>query len=193
MSMARGSLKIVSLAMIVSFPAAWAGTLREQSPANPLQSVARICVGEIVGMEPLSLQTREMIVAALFKTGRFRITEDCARADAVLKGGVVESSDRRVRAESEDTDFGTIVGSAHANRRSGSAHVAGAGGGSGESLLSAETVTNASLSLRIMDGAGDVIWAHTEESGQGKSRSAVALAVQRTVQRLMRDIEGREP
>ncbi len=95
------------------------------------------------------------------------------------------SKDERFRAEGESVDFGALAG--YAGRNSG---VIGAvKGGKSETLASAETISQASITLRVVNSDGDILWAHTEEAKAGKVKGPVAFALERAVKRLIRDIE----
>jgi hypothetical protein len=173
-----------------------------QAPAPPappadvnprLASLRRVCVDKIVGEESLVASVREIAIASLFSLKRFTVTEKCEKADAVLRGAVIERAEKRVRAESETTDFGVAAGGARVSGRSGSAGIGAAVGGSGESLLSAETGSRASVTLRLVDLDGDVLWAYTQDSPGGKTRGAVSDAVERAVKQLQRDMARSDP
>jgi hypothetical protein len=153
-----------------------------------LASLRRVCVDKIVGEESLVASVREIAIASLFSLKRFTVTEKCEKADAILRGAVIERAEKRVRAESEATDFGVAAGGARVTGRSGSAGFGAAVGGSGESLLSAETGSRASVTLRLVGLDGDVLWAYTQDSPGGKTRGAISDAVERAVKQLQRDM-----
>ncbi|HWQ03244.1 MAG TPA: hypothetical protein VNL38_02085 [Candidatus Nitrosotenuis sp.] len=172
----------------------------DEPKVNPkLSVVRRVCV-QGFGTDTLSLQAQETIIARLFETTRFSITENCEKAEFVLKGSVVERVEVTQRSESEGIGFGQ-AGSASSSSSSkvgsvGSSSSASAAGrisaNTHESLSSSEVKQQAALTLRIVDRDGEVIWATSQETGGGKSKSAVGLAAEMAVRRLLRDIERAE-
>lgn len=154
-----------------------------------LSTVRKMCVGTIAGDEAAVAAAREFAIAGLFSARRFTLTERCDKADAVLKGAVIERSEKRVRAEGESTDFGVAHGGASVVGSTGSAGFGAARGASGESLFSSETRSSASVTLRLVNPEGTIIWAYTQDSPGGKTKSAVSDAVDRAIRQLVRDVE----
>lgn len=150
---------------------------------SALSKVQRICVDKLGGAEPLAGAVREMAFAALFAAKRFTVVEKCEKAEATLKGAVIDSAERRERAESEGISFGGIAGGASAS----GGVIAGATGGTGESLASSETRRHATVALRLVDADGTVIWAVTQDSGGGKNKAAPSDAIDRAIRQLIRD------
>lgn len=172
------------------------GTVLGQTPAPPrpsLSHVQRVCVDKFTGEDALIAPVREIAIAAMFGLKRFVITENCSRADATLKGAVLERTTERVRGEGETTGFGTVVGAAAANRSRAVAAIAGNSGLADEQLYSAESGTAASVTLRLVTQDGDVLWAYTQDSPGGKSKGAVADAVERAVKQLERELNRARP
>jgi len=173
----------------------------EPEPAveRRLVEVKRVCV-QPFGPDTLSIQVQEMVIAKLFEAKRFSLTENCERADFVLKGSVTERSDYVSRSESEGIGFSQQAsGSQSSSSRfgsSGSSSSSSASGGlsgnSQESLSSTETKQQAAVTLRIVAKDGEIIWATSQESGVGKSKGAVGLAAEQAVRRLLRDKERAE-
>ena len=165
-----------------------AQTLATPAPAEndyqELLGVKRICVEKFAGDEALVATVREMAIAGLFALKRFRVSEKCDKADATLKGAVLERGERRIRGEGEATDFGAAAGGASVSRNSGSAGFGAVVGGSGEALFSAETASRASVTLRLVNSDGDVIWAYTQDSAGGKTKGAVVDAVEKGIRQL---------
>jgi len=157
-----------------------------------LSSIRRVCVDKFVGEEALVATVREIAIASLFSLKRFTVTEKCEKADATLKGAVIERAEKRVRAEGEAADFGVAAGGASGSRHSVTAGFGAAVGGSGESLLSAETGARASVTIRLVDADGDVLWAYTQDSPGGKTKGAVSDAVDRAIKQLQREIARSE-
>ena len=156
-----------------------------------LSQIKRVCVQNF-GSDLLGQQVQEIVIAKLFESKQFSLTEDCSRADYVLKGSVTERTSQLSRSESEG--FGVATG-ASASSRSGSTGSSSSVSGSGsahESLSSSETKTEAVVTLRIVDREGEIIWATIQESPSGKSKGAVTLAAEQAVRKLLRDKERAE-
>ncbi|HXK59859.1 MAG TPA: hypothetical protein PLP42_08165 [Acidobacteriota bacterium] len=154
--------------------------------------IKKICVADFVGDPTLLEAAREIAFAALFSGKRFVLTEKCEGADAVLKGAILERSDRRVRAEGEAADFGVASGGGYFSGGSGGGGFGAAVGGSGETFYSAEDRAQATVTLRLVNADGEVIWAHTQDSPGGKTKSALADAVERAVRQLLREVAKQE-
>lgn len=170
----------------------YAQEIGKQQDLTSLLSAKKLCVETFVGAEVLAGQAREMAFASLFASKRFALTENCGKADVVMKGAVIQEGEQQVRSESESTNFGVLAGGATANSSGGTAAVGASKGGSSEALTSAETVTQASVSIRIVDKEGEVIWAYTQESKGGKIKTPLADAMERAVKQLLRDLEKAE-
>jgi hypothetical protein len=160
-----------------------------QTPTAGLTAIKRICVDKIAGEEAIVAAARELAIAGLFSAKRFTVTEKCDKADAILKGAVLERGEMRVRGEGEATDFGAAAGGASATRSSGRAAFGAIAGGSGESLYSAETRASASVVLRLVDPEGTVVSAYSQDSPGGKVKGAIADAIERAVKQLLREVE----
>jgi hypothetical protein len=184
------------LALLVVFPAL---QLTAQEPdleaelLAELGSLRRLCVEGFVGLQPHAGQAREMAIAGLFESKRFRITENCEKADAIVKGSVTQAKEERSRAEAESTDFGVAAGYGSASVAGGSGSASGGfgavEGGSSEVLASTETISQATITLRIVNDDGDILWAHAEEAKEGKVKGPVAFAMDRAVNKLIREID----
>ncbi|MFN0168655.1 MAG: hypothetical protein ACKV22_19700 [Bryobacteraceae bacterium] len=177
----------------IALPAQVADRAPVVSSHEGLRGIKRICVDRLVGEDSMVAPAREIAIAALFAAKRFTVTEKCEKADAVLKGAVLERGERRTRAEGESANFGVAGGGASANRNSGSAGFGAVVGGSEESLYSSETRSRASVALRLVDQDGDVLWAYTQDSTGGKTKGAIADAVERTVRQLLRAMDRSLP
>jgi len=180
--------------LLVAPLCSWAQEDAEGVPdtTRGLLAIKRLCVEKFAGEEPQAEQAREMAIASLFATKRFALTENCEKADAVLKGAVAEAKEQRVRAEGEGMEFGTAAGAASVSGSSGSAAVGAARGASSETLVSSETLTQASVTLRIVDKDGDILWAHTEENKGAKTKTPIGFSLGRAVKALLREIERGE-
>jgi len=199
----------VALALLVLLPDVAVGQQKPEPQANGAPAVAAaepatnprlleikyICV-ERFGNDPLGVQAQEMVIARLFEAKRFRLTENCEKADFLLKGSITERSDRTTRSESEGLGF-TSAGSARVTTGSGqnresTAASSTARGNDYESLSSSEVKVQAAVTLRVVDREGEILWAASLESTGGKSKGAIADAAERAVKRLLRDIERAE-
>lgn len=155
--------------------AAWSQEkLKETAPppepaANPrLLQVKRVCVQNF-GDDALGVQVREMVIAKLFESKRFSLTENCEKAEFALKGTVIEKGEFSQRGEQE-----------------------GASGIGGERLYSTDQKKHATVTLRLVDKDGEILWASSQESTGGKTKGAIADAADRAVRKFLRDIERAE-
>lgn len=155
-------------------------------PPNPaLATVKTICVETFAGDPSLVQAVKEIAIAALYGAKRFTISERCDKTDAVLKGAVIEKAGTRVRAEGEGAGFGVAAGAASTT----AAAIGAVAGGSSEALYSRESQTQVSVTARLVDKDGLVIWAHTQESPGGRIKGPVVDAVERALRQLVRDVE----
>lgn len=180
---------MVKWCFVLALPLTAAASAQTAEPASSLTKLRRICVEKIAGPAPVADAVREMAFAALFAAKRFVVLEKCEKAEATLKGAVLESSDRRSRVESEGIGFGAIAGGASA----AGAGIAGVAGSNGETLSSSEMRRQASVTLRLVDSEGAVLWAHTQDSSGGKTKGPAADAVDRAIRQLLRDTGRLEP
>ncbi len=153
--------------------------LAADDAAPPLSKIRSICVDKMGGQAEVAAVVRELIFAALFAGKRFVLMESCERAEAVVKGGVLETADLRGRSEGDSVGFG---GFASSRRRAG-----GTAGAGAESLSSIETRRQATVSMRLVGSNGIVVWANAQDSTGGKAKSAVVDGVERVVARLLED------
>ena len=152
------------------------------------------------GDDPLGVQAHEMVIAKLFEARRFSLTENCDRADYVIKGSVTERLERVSRSESEGIGFGERASSSQssssrfgsAGSSSSSSVAAAVTGSTHESLSSSEVKQQAAVTLRLVDKEGDIIWAISLESAGGKTKGAIGDAAERATRRFLRDIERAE-
>ncbi len=161
--------------------------------ANPrLLQVKRICVQNF-GDDALGVQAREMIIAKLYESKRFSLTENCEKADFVLKGAVTERNDRAFREESEGVGFGVSAAASDSSgagiNRTGTSASASARGDARETLASSETKQHAAVTMRLVDKDGEILWAASLESTGGKTKGAIGDAADRAVRKFLRDLE----
>jgi hypothetical protein len=154
-----------------------------------LLTVRRLCIGQFAGEESDAAVAKEIAIASLYASKKFVITEKCDGADAVLKGALIEKSGFKAQSEGEGTSFAGASGSARGSVVGALAEFGALGLGGSEKLSSAETRRHASVSLRLVDKDGEVLWAHSFDSPGGKSKGALADAVDRTIRSLIREVE----
>lgn len=154
-----------------------------------LRSIKRICVERFSGIATHGTQASEVAFASLFSTKRFKVTENCDKADAVLKGAASETFSQRVRSEGDNSTV----------RRSGGGFSSDVGAlfGSGtvsesERLYSSESQRHASVSMRLVDAEGEILWATNSDSDGNKAKAALVDAVERGIRQLLRDMEKPE-
>jgi hypothetical protein len=155
------------------------------APGPPLSSIKKICAERFSGDEFRASQARELAISNLFALNRFIITEDCAKADAILRGSVTEDKGQKSRSEGDSAGY-------HRSALSATAGVLAAdsvGVGGSENLSSSETQWQASITLRLVNRDGDVIWAISQDSSGGKTKTALSDAVERGVHQLARVFE----
>jgi len=137
--------------------------------ADPrLAQVKRVCVQDF-GEGALGVQVREMVIARLFESKRFSLTENCEKTEFVLKGSVSEKGEFTQRAEQE-----------------------AAAGIGGERLYSSDQKKQATVTLRLVDKDGEILWAASLESTGGKTKGAIGDAAERAVRKFLRDLERAE-
>jgi hypothetical protein len=164
--------------------------------ANPrLLQVKRVCV-QTFGDDSLGVQAREMVIAKLYESKRFSLTENCAKADFVLKGAVTERNDRAFREESEGVGFGVSAAASDSSgagiNRTGTSASASARGDTRETLASSENKQRAAVTMRLVDKDGEILWAASLESTGGKTKGAIGDAADRAVRKFLRDLERAE-
>jgi hypothetical protein len=173
---------------------------KEAPPAEPatnprLLQVKRVCVQNF-GDDALGVQAREMVIARLFESKRFSLTENCEKADFVLKGAVTERNDRAFREESEGVGFGVGAAASDSSgagiNRTGTSASASARGDARETLASSETKQHAAVTMRLVDKDGEILWAASLESTGGKTKGAIGDAAERAVRKFLRDLERAE-
>lgn len=161
--------------------------------------VKRVCVRNF-GEDALGTQVKEMVIAKLFESKRFTLTENCERADFELKGSITERTEHTYRSESEGVSFGKRVSASESQSSrvgsvsgsSSSSAAAGVSGADHESLASSGVKQLAAVTLRVVSKEGDIIWAISLESSSGKTKGAIGDAAERAVRHLLRDIERAE-
>jgi hypothetical protein len=141
--------------------------------ANKLLSLRRICV-EISGDDKTSKQLEAMVINALNESKKFIITENCAKADAKLKGVATEQVHQEAHSASESVGVGTQGATANMS----------------DSSHATETIFDVHLAVRLVAQDGDVIWSTTQESNGAKYKGAGPDAADKVVKHLIWDIEA---
>lgn len=162
-------------------------------PGNTLSlpSNTVICVDGIVGAPEASAVTKEAVLAVLAGANRWEVHDTCDSASVRLKGSVLVSNTEKSRGESEKTSHasGAIGGAATATAAAvGGAFLAISGS---ESLHSSEKGQHASVSLRLVDAKGKILWAGTWDSEGGKTRHAVPDAAERVTKSFLRAVPAK--
>lgn len=166
---------LLAAALLLAEGAAWSQEKPKES-APPAESAAsprllqvkRLCVQNF-GDDALGVQVREIVIAKLYETTRFALTENCRSSEFLLKGSVVEKGEFSQRGEQE-----------------------GATGIGGERLYSTDQKKQATVTLRLVDKDGEILWAASLESTGGKTKGAIGDAAERAVRKFLRDLERAE-
>jgi hypothetical protein len=166
--------RLIAINLCLIFAAALSA--QDSKPDPGLLDVKRIYVGEL-GTNVQATALRELIIASLNSTKLFILTENEARADAVLKG----AADDKTFTDTYDTYEGMSGHESLGKSASGSTltgKVSGLYGansiGDNESHHSRERKHEAYASVRLCSKDGDVLWSTTQESLGAKFRSASA-------------------
>jgi hypothetical protein len=141
------------------------------SDSAALIKVKRIYV-ESFGDDAISKEVQLMVVSSLAESKRFKVTENRERADATLKGVALEKSSQELHSYGEST---AVRGSAI-----------------GDSSAHTETLRETTVSIRLVNPEGDVIWTNTQESKGAKYKGASADVAEKCVKQLLRDVEKME-
>jgi predicted Zn-dependent protease len=187
---------VVLVVALVLIGSAFAG--EPEPPPGSLATVKRVFVEQLGGGQT-SDQMRDMIIAAIQNSGLFVITENEQRADAIIKG----SADDHIFTEEHNTSdsigvhANSATGSSSGNQMAGSVsshRSVGTGISDTESSHIQDRRHEASASIRLVVGDGDVIWSTTQESGGGKFRGAMADVADKIIRQLTADVrKARQP
>lgn len=142
-----------------------------ENVASALLQVKRIFVDSF-GNDVAAKQIQAMLINSLSETKRIIVTENRAKADAVLEGSTLESTSQELHSSSELT-FAR-------------------GAAVGDSSKATETLHRARIAVRLVAADGDVIWTSTQESNGGKYKGASADVADRVVKQLMHDLDKEE-
>jgi hypothetical protein len=152
-----------------------------------LSKVKRVYVDKFTAAEG-SEQIRDLLLAALQRSGLFTVTENPERADAFLRGGGQDSifvEDFQYRDSIDGrVQLGTGRTSTRTNSRSSAISV-----GEDDSQRQTERKHEAFAAIRLVNRDGDLIWATTKESRGSKVKSAPVDLVERIVEQLKADFK----
>ena len=157
--------------------------------AQELPQVRKIYVEDLAG-DRTAGQIRDMIIAALQRSAVFQLTENPARADAVLKGSAEDLVFTETHQSSDGVTAHASLGSIpiSINER-GNHRLPSAGVGENESEKVSERKHEAFASVRLINKEGDVIWSTTQESLGAKFRGASADVADKVMKQLLADLE----
>ena len=154
-----------------------------------LGEITRVYVDTLAGGAQAD-QMRDMLIGALQQSGLFAITENQERADAILKGSADDQTYMQEHNTSDSVGFS--AGEASGSR---SAVSIGSSSSSNKSLHAGINQSDSShiqerrheafASVRLVNGAGDVIWSATQESGGAKFRGAMSDVADKIARRLI--------
>jgi hypothetical protein len=155
-----------------------------------LLEVRRIYVEQLTGGAQAN-QMHDMIIASLQRLGRFSLTEDPEKADAILKGSAEDLTFTDVFDTSEGITARAGVnlgssGSGATSRRGGSTSLSV---GDRESARIQERKHEASASVRLVNREGEILWSTTQESMGAKFRSSSADVAEKVARQLVADME----
>lgn len=159
-----------------------------ESEPNPhlteLLTIRRVFVEPLAGGDS-AVPIRDMLISALQNARLFRLTEDKAKADAILRGSAEDLIFTDTLQESEGLQARTQIGSS----RSGASTRGGASFqvGEQESIRMTERKHEAMASVRLVNKDGDVIWSTTQESLGAKFRGASADVAAKVTRQLADD------
>jgi hypothetical protein len=186
-------MKPIVLSALMLAAAASGETPRGAAPAAGLLEVRRIHVERLSGGETAE-QIRDMIIAALLKTGLFALTEDPERADAVLRGSAedlvfTETHESREGIDARGTlSLGSSSGSSRSARKGGV--YASSTVGENESSRSVERRHEAVAAVRLVNAEGEILWSTVQESRGAKFRGASADVADKITRQIVKDCES---
>ncbi len=161
----------------------------QQPATNRLLEVKRIYVGPLTGGSQ-AIAMRELIIASLDSTKLFVLTDNEARADAVLKG----AADDKTFTDTYDSYEG--MSGKDGLGKTGNAITSKVGGIAAASTLSdneshhsRERKHEAYASVRLCSKDGDVLWSTTQESLGAKFRGASADVAAKIAHQMMMDYQ----
>ena len=162
------------------------------APVSGLLQVKRIYVAPLTG-GPGADALRDLIIAGVDSTKLFILTDNPARADAVLKGAADEHAYEDTFDASEGISTRTNGGKYGGSGTSTSSRSTGGYGGlslsDAESRHIKERKHEAYASVRLCNSQGDVLWSTTQESPGAKFRGAGADVAAKIARQLTLDVD----
>jgi hypothetical protein len=159
----------------------------ENEPAT-LLTIKRVFVDRFGGGETAT-QMRDMIINSLQSAKLFVITENEERADVVLRGSAEDLVFNDDHSLNDNINLHANMGSSSRSfYGTSSSSSNGIGASQNESSKISERKHEASASIRLVNGDGDVIWAATKESLGGKFRGSSADVADKILKQLIQDI-----
>jgi len=154
-----------------------------------LLDVKRVYIDRFGGGETAS-QIRDMVIASLQSSGLFVLTEKEDRADVTLKGSGEDLvfTEQHSTSDGIDVHASTGLGSSTRNYTS-SRSSEGIGVGEHESTHQVERKHEATVSVRLVNREGDIIWSTTQESQGGKFRGASSDVADKILKQLVQDVD----
>jgi hypothetical protein len=179
----------VKIAIVLLMVAAVMQGIERKVEGSTLVTMKRVYVDRFGGGETAA-QIRDMVISSLQSGGLFTITENEEKADVVLKGSGEDLvfTDQHTTSDSLHVNATTGSGSSTRNYTSSRSN-AGIGVGENESSHIIERKHEASVSVRLVNRDGDVIWSATKESRGGKFRGASADAADLILKQLLQDVD----
>ena len=159
---------------------------------DSLLTVKRVFV-ESLGATLQATLLHDMIAASLAQSGLFTVTENADHADAILRG----SGDDEIFNEQHHLTDTLSAGLHNASAqdqssrytKTGSSKSGGLSISQNESSNIDERKHEASVSVRLVNRDGDVIWSTTQESNGAKFKSASADVADKILRKLMDDVQ----
>lgn len=165
----------------------------EEIAARDLIEVRRIFVDRLSGGDT-AVQIRDMIIASLEASKLFLVTENEARADAVLRGSAEDlvftdqfQSTDSINAHASLGGLPTTSGTSSSSKSSRPYSQVSVG--QNDSTRISERKHEATASVRLVNKDGDVIWSTTQESMGAKFRGASADVADKITRRLKADLD----
>lgn len=154
-----------------------------------LIQVKRVYVAPL-GDGPGSQALRALIISSLNATRLFILTDNKARADAILKGAAADHT----YIETHDlidgaNGRGGINLSSGRSTYSRTGISANEGGSDREAYHSKELKHDAFAAVRLCNREGDVIWSTTQESGGGKFQGASEEVAAKVARQMREDFQ----
>ncbi len=171
---------------------AWQAPEPDSGTLLRLLGIRRVYVDRLGGGETAA-QMRDMIISSLHGAKLFVITENEARADAILRGSAEDLIFTDTFSSSDSLNARASAGTGSdpdrtaSDRRSRSASVSV---GEQDSTRIAERKHEASAAVRLVSKDGDVLWSTTQESLGAKFRGASSDVADRITRQLVKDFES---